>query len=446
MPKPEELAPYLALQQRIDHHLNPAFVESGYFSDLITVAQLIKISWPTSLGLAPLSTSMSSFLGAHIEGIRQELADPAPGRWRDREMTSPPAQVLPCAALLLQAEQLRSVDGPLELRDVMQTLAGHAFQRDHNRFRWLFRHSSVSEPLARALAPQRRGFHVSPRTRRATRRLRVPSRDSQYRAEHVPQLIPLAWYNRYFQDFAAQFTVSSRGNIDFIRRAASLKLVEMTSGGTVAMCAQLLDMPATVARNTLRKLRGRCPDAAWAQFEEAVVAIAHELEQVPTRTDFAYRRHRLARWEISSDGWLNLIDGLHHQFGQPYHRKAGSVLVWAQATEGDRTFGPLIRANGTGARLPDATAVLSWLSSCMVASRGGKPVLRERLSRYAEQVAAQCDLNAPLSQVDTAVCLRRGDKDPPQDTTRLSADTSASGPNDSSRPVRRGRGNSPLRG
>ncbi|MBZ3901458.1 TniQ family protein [Streptomyces griseiscabiei] len=403
---PDQLVPYLALQQRIEHQLNPAHTGSGYFADLITVAQLIKLSWPTSQELAPLPSLMSSALDAHVEGIRRELANTEPGRARNREMAGPPSQALPCAALLLQADQLRSVDGPAELHDAMQTLADRAFHLDRNRFRSLFKNASLSEPFARALAPQRGGFLASPRSPRAIGRLRVPSRESEFSASHVPQLIPLAWYHRHFQGFTAQLTVPSRDNIDFVRRAASLKLVEMVFGGTVANCAQFLGMPAGVAQSSLRQLRRRCPDAAWARFQEAVEEIAHEMEQAPTRTDFARRRHRLARWEIPSDHWLELTHDLRRQLKEPRHRKVGSVIVWTRATEGDHLFSPLIRADGTGARLPDATATVSQLDDYSAARRGGRSVLRDRLERYAGQIADRCDLEAPFSHVDTAACLR----------------------------------------
>lgn len=402
---PDRLAPYLKLQQRIEHHLNPAYTDSGYFADLITVAQLIKLSWPASQELVPLSSLMSSTLDAHIEGIRRESAETEPGGSQDREMGGPPSQALPCAALLLQADQLRSVDGPAELRDAMQTLADHAFQRYPNRFRRLFKHESPSEPLARALAPQRGGFHASQRSPRAIGTLRVPSRPSEFSASHVPQLIPLAWYDRHFQGFAAQLTVSSRDNIDFVRRAASLKLVEMVSGGTVARCAQFLSMPRGVAQSSLRQLRRRCPDVGWARFQEAVEEIAHEVDQAPTRTDFARRRHRLAHWEIPSDHWLDLTHDLRRQLREPRHRKVGSVIVWTRATEGDHLFSPLIRADGTGARLPDATAIVAQLDTYSAARRGGRSVLRDRLERYAVQIAARCDLEVSLSQADTTACL-----------------------------------------
>lgn len=403
---PDQLAPYLALQQRIEHQLNPGYADSGYFADLITVAQLIKLSWPASQQLAPLPSLMSSILDAHVEGVRRELAETEPGRTPNREMASPPSQALPCAALLLQADQLRSVDGPAELHDAMQSLADRAFQRDRNRFRRLFKKASLSEPLARALAPQRGGFLASQRSPRATGTLRVPSRDSEFSASHVPQLIPLAWYHRHFQGFAAQLTVPSRDNIDFVRRAASLKLVEMVSGGTVARCAQLLGMPAGVAQSSLRQLRRRCPDAAWARFQEAVEEIAHEVEQAPTRTDFARRRHRLAHWEVPSDHWLDLTHDLRRQLKEPRYRKVGSVIVWTRTTEGDHLFSPLIRADGTGARLPDATAIVTLLDNCSAARQGGRSVLRDRLERYAVQITARCDLEVPLSQADTTACLR----------------------------------------
>ncbi|MFE7613323.1 hypothetical protein [Streptomyces celluloflavus] len=108
----------------------------------------------------------------------------------------------------------------------------------------------------------------------------------------------------------------------------------------------------------------------------------------------------MAHWEIPDDDWLKLTCDLRRQFKEPHHRRAGSVIVWSRVTEGDHLFSPLVRAEGTGARLPDATAIVGNLDNYSAAQRGGRTVLRDRLERYAEQIAARCDLNSPLLQAD----------------------------------------------
>lgn len=403
---PDQMAPYLALQRRIERQLNFEDRGSSYFDDLIMVAQLIKLSWPTAADLVPMPSFMSDVLDAHIEGVQRTLAKACASNPRSGELGGPPHQALPCAALLLQADQLRSVGGPSELYAAMQTLAEQAFRQNNRRFLGLFKNPSLSEPLARALAPQHRGF-LARGSRRATDRLRLPSRAAQFSTLHVPQLIPLGWYHRHFEGFAEQLTVPSRDNVTFIRRAASLKLVEVASGSAVSMCAQLLDMPRSIVRSSLTQLRGRCPDGAWAQFQEAVEAIAHEIEQDPARIDFAHRRQRMAQWDIPIGDWRDLTRDLRLQVTEPRHRRAGSVIVWTRATDGDHLFCPLVRAEGIGERLPDTKAVLRQASKYFTRQTSGHVALQGRLERYADQVAARCDLNAPLSGVDTTACLRR---------------------------------------
>ncbi|MGW1052629.1 TniQ family protein [Streptomyces sp. NPDC001118] len=395
-PSSAELAPYLALQQRIEFHLETTSEGSKLFEDLITIAQLIKLSWPKSLELAPMPTAMSSALDLHMEGIHRKLTEKGSANLNGGELTGPPRQAISCAALLLQAERLRSVDTPSELHLAMQELADGAFRQHNRRFLALIENSTLSAPLARALAPQRQGF-LTRRTRRAADRLRVPTFDGQFTTAQVPQLIPLEWYYRHLQDFTEQLTVPSRNNMTFVRRAASLKLVQMVSGHTVSECSRILEMSASVVNSTLAQLRQRCPDRAWGQFQEAVEAIARELEREPVRIDFARRRQYLANWEISDGIWLDLTRNLSLLAGEPRHRKAGSVFVWSRVTEGDHLFCPLVRTGGTGARRADARTVLRQTYTYF-GKQGEYISLRRRLMEYSEQIARRCDLEAPAQE------------------------------------------------
>lgn len=57
--------------------------------------------------------------------------------------------------------------------------------------------------------------------------------------------------------------------------------------------------------------------------------------------------------------------------------------------------------------MPDTKAVLRQANKYFARQMSSHAALRGRLERYAEQVAARCDLNAPLPDVDTGACLRR---------------------------------------
>ncbi|WP_449348521.1 TniQ family protein [Streptomyces shaanxiensis] len=392
----DQMAQYLALQKRIEHHLNPAHGNPDYFRDLVTVAQLIQVSWPQSMDLASLPSPARDLLDGHVERVRMELAERRPGGPRYRELFSPPSQPLLCAALLLQADRLVSLDTPADLREAMQELASVSIRQNGRRFARVINKSPPSDRLARALAPQRRGFNAGRGSQGALGRLRVPSRDIQFSVSHVPQLIPTAWYQRHFQEFVAQLTVPQRGNGELVRRAASLKLVEMVSGGTLPHCAEVLGIPIGFAGKTRSQLWRRCPESAWVLFQRAVEGVALDLEQDSGRIDFARRREQLADWEIPGSNWMDLTHDLP-RLQTAHHRTVGSVIVWTALTEGDYLFSPLLRANGVGARLPGSKVFIKTLGAYRSVGRGGRSILLRRIAGYAEEVASRCDSELSIS-------------------------------------------------
>ncbi|MFF0195870.1 TniQ family protein [Streptomyces anulatus] len=389
-----ELAAYLAFQRRIERRLENTNEDPKYFEDLITIAQLIKLSWPKSLEISPMSSEMSGSLDLHMEGIHRKLTEKGSAKLKGAELTSPPHEAISCAALLLQAETLRSVATQSELYLTMQTLADIAFRQHNRRFLGLIDNAVISTPLTRALAPQRQGF-LTRRTRRSNERLLVPTFDGHFTTAQVPQIIPLDWYQRHLEDFTERLTTPSRNNATFVRRAASLKLVQMASGNPLDECSRVLEIPVSTAKSTLAQLRRRCADEAWGEFQKAVEEVAHELDKMPKRVDFLHRRQHLADWEISDDAWLDLTWGLPILAGEPRHRKAGSVIVWTCVTEGDRLFCPLVRTGGIGERHSDARIVLRQTHAYFGKNSPGEYAgLRRRLHQFAEQIATRCDADA----------------------------------------------------
>ncbi|MDW4909226.1 hypothetical protein RB628_28770 [Streptomyces sp. ADMS] len=81
-----------------------------------------------------------------------------------------------------------------------------------------------------------------------------------------------------------------------LRRAASLKLMEMTAGGTWAECAETLGMQRGSAARTLDVLGGAMPSNLWEELEAGVERIAAELDSNPNRVNYVRRRRAMATW------------------------------------------------------------------------------------------------------------------------------------------------------
>lgn len=251
----EALGRMLALQERLDQRLAPgrhmarrvAVVDerpdNAYFLDLVTASQLIKLSWPAGSALVP-SDSVAALIEEHVAPIlavlktRPAATGPAariPGLWAAPEDTAQ------CGALLLAAEALlhdRDSD-PASLRALVQPLARRAFERTpSNMYRNFLGRSAFSPILARALVRQVHGFHAAGCYEYAS--LRIPSRDCLFTAEEVPSYLPQAWYDRYFAGFTDRTPHTTTWTARHVRRAASLKLVEMTAGGSWTHCATTL--------------------------------------------------------------------------------------------------------------------------------------------------------------------------------------------------------------
>ncbi|MFF4386821.1 hypothetical protein ACFY0G_08525 [Streptomyces sp. NPDC001552] len=386
--KPAQLTALLQLQERLDQHLTP-HPSSGplFFPDLVAVSQLIKITWPAADSLASAPAALADELDAHIEDVRRRTADLPQGH-NGREVIGPPPQAAVTAALLAMSEQLLARQNAAHLHEAMQMLARTAHATDRLRFTGIIRRRQLSEPLARALSPQRHGFHATtgPGT---SGHLRVASRPCRFTAAHIPQLLPAHFYERHLAGFAAQLTVASRFNARLVRRAAALKLAEMTCGGTWADGARLLAIPPGHAHSGLGQLRARAQGVgSWERFLAGVDAVAAELDRQEQRIDYARRRGALTDWAIPEERWAVLTGDLPNAQAV---RRAASVLVWARVTEGEYLFSPLIRAGGYGPRLDGGPDLGRETKDLTGARRGDKARLLERLALYSEEIADWCD-------------------------------------------------------
>ncbi|WP_033825842.1 TniQ family protein [Kitasatospora sp. MBT63] len=383
---PAQLTTVLRLQERLDQHLCAgAGTGSLFFPDLVAVSQLIKITWPIAADHAPLPTALADTLDTHIQDVRRRTAD-LPRGHNGREVIGPPAPAAATAALLAMSEHLLAEPDAATLREAMQALARTAFDTDRLRYAGIIRRQ-LSTPLALALSRQQFGFHATAGAG-TSGVLRVASRPCLFAPRHVPQLLPTDWYERHLADFTAHLTVTSRSNTRLVRRAAALKLAEMTLGGTRDDGARLLAIPPGHAVSGFKQLRARTPDAHWGQFLAAVEAIAAELDGQDQRIDYARRRAALSAWAIPEEHWAALAAGLPTARAM---RLPASVLLWARVTEGEYLFSPLVRADGTGPQLEGGGDLVREAAGLLGVRRGDKARLLERLAPYAEELAARCD-------------------------------------------------------
>ncbi|WP_030398335.1 TniQ family protein [Kitasatospora purpeofusca] len=389
-----DLGTLLDLQSRLLARLaSPDPDEPLFFPDLIAVSQLITISWPAAVDDLSLPDVQVDALDEHVHAMRRRTADRPHGD-NGRIVIGPPPAAAACAGLLAMSERLVTHPDPAGAREAVQTLARRAVERDRTRFVGIIRRGQFSLPLARALAVQRGGFHATVGAGTSAA-LRVPTRTCLFTAREIPQLLPAAAYERHLAHFTTRLTVDSRNNARLVRRAAALKLAEMTGGGALADGARLLGIPRGHALSGLQQLRLRTDsEGAWQRFLHGLDAIAAELDDQEDRIDYQRRRTALEDWTIPPADWAHLTDGLPMLDATPGLRICASVLVWTQVTEGDYLFSPLVRHRGWGGRLPGGPSLVCELPSLTGARRGDKARLLARLAAYTQRTAAWCDNGA----------------------------------------------------
>ncbi|MFI8989863.1 TniQ family protein [Streptomyces antimycoticus] len=396
---PEDLGRVLALQLRIDQHLFPASSQPTekdphFFLDLVAVAHLIKFSWP--VGARQIrSAHLSSLIDGHATAIARQLDHPVgPGPRPSSPWPAPddPAQ---CAALLAAADELLSHrhEGDGELRDRVQPLARVTFERLTPNLAAGFRRMEFSPVLARALARKINGFYHAGGHRSS--KLRAPSRECLFGVEHVPALLPSSWLNTHFIELRDRIGPTTDWNTRHLRRAASLKLVEMAAGGTWSECAETLGTPWTTTQQSLKILKRVLGSTeSRAAFDRAVEKVARALDSEANRIDYANRRHALSAWHLPDAAWSELCVGFKTFKGASTSPSptAATAMLWAQVTQGDYLHSPALNAlRHTG---QDTTPVVATVNQILQAAhrrRGEKARLADRLEHYASRLALACD-------------------------------------------------------
>lgn len=388
----EDLGRMLALQSRFDQWLDPVRQpgwpghgdgpDPPYFPDLIAASQLIKMSWPGGSALAP-SDAIAALIDDHVTRISVPLkASTRITRWWPA-----PRDTAECGALLLAADTLLGDRDPSSLRDRLQPLARTAFEQAPNRFR-AFRRAGFSPVFARGLTRHSYGIHVVAFEHPS---LRVPSRSCRFSPDEVPAFIPLSWYETCFADY---LRLNPPKTPRHLRRAASLKLAEMTAGGSWKECAGLLGIPPGAAASSLAALRDQnTGHDQWAVFETALEQIACHLDNNPRRINYASRRQALTTWQMPESDWIALGSGIP-RLGRMMARKdpsAASVITWAQVTESEHINCPIITTRRRAGQ--NATDLVNQVAALLTPRNqaGGRLELLRRLAEYAASLAESCD-------------------------------------------------------
>ena len=396
---PADHAHLIELQRQLDQLLFPAAASvdeeqpRGWtIQELIPIAQLLTLSWPAGRNLAP-SDGLASLIDEYAAPIHAHLLKaPARRNAQLRLLWSAPQDSAQCGALLLSAKALLD-EAPDEaaLRERVRPLAQFAFENaPASACRSFFSRPDFSPGLARAMARRVHGFYAAGPLEYAT--LRVPSRACRFTVEEVPSHLPTSWYDKYFGDFAAHVPLANLYTVRHLRRAASLKLAEMAAGGSWRNCAEALDIPVGQAHSALVKLRHQFGDSGlWTRFEDVTEALAHHLDVLPERINYARRRRALAEWQMPDEDWTELCSDVRQadRFTAQYGTTLGTVLAWTEATQADYHLCPLLdrmRSGPTGiARLIDELSAFFTPAN----HRGGRLELRHRIARYAARLGEE---------------------------------------------------------
>jgi len=380
------------------------------FQDLVDTAQLIKLSWPAARDLAP-SETLAALIDDHAAPLQTALkSTPARTHSLFSPLWSAPQDSAECGALLLTAEALH-VEAPdaTALRERIRPLAQYAFERaPSGASRSFFSRPGLSPPLARAMARRLHGFYAAGPLEYAN--LRVPSRDCRFTAAEVPPQIPQDWYDTYFTDFADHVPGAGIYTVRHLRRAASLKLVELTAGGSWRESARLLDIPESRALSTLNKLRCQFRGAdLWPLFEHATDQIADHLDNLPMRTNYAHRRRFMANWTMPYGDWLVQCSGLVQgdRLTSRHGAAIGTVWVWTEVTQAEYLLCPLLR--GLRRSGIDTGPLVEEVSKYFTPAnqRGDRLELRRRLQTYVHELGSRIDADDALSpSIPSSTCPR----------------------------------------
>jgi hypothetical protein len=400
----------LQLQARILDRLEPGGpVEPAdarrYFDLLPLVHNLVMLTWPEALHLAgpgPFGTAA----GAHVARARHAVGQ-ARAAARPFTVVNPPMRKLPpepgaSAGLLLAADRILGWDDPAGLQDRLMPLAETA-AREPQAWYWLRTRQAWPSAVRRSFLPHRKGFTVPARR---TGKPPIPPRQFRFRAEHIPQRLPGTWCDQHLAHLPGI-------SLKHLRRAAALKLVELTSGHAWPQAAELLQFPRHIAECAIRTTRRWIRDpASQRDFDHAIEALARELDAISPHTDYATRRHALQDWSMPDTHWKGFIHEMETQTASGSGRRhtiSGrkqeivSVLAWTRITQGEHLYAPLVLADKiSNAGAPPRTARLAAQAGEVLHSKDPDDysTLRRITTSYADRLADHIDRTATADHFD----------------------------------------------
>lgn len=360
-----------------------------YFADLRLVCSLISGAWPASRNLIP-APGLADAADDYITGLNS--VNPRPYRLCD----TPPLDPLPGAAFIAAAARI--LDGD-DLRVIAEfvTPARDGVTRKSPRGRWIRRYQRAghdcSDGFRDALEPL---MHTFQRADQRSHGRRAPARQVSFAPGHIPEHLQDDWFYRHFHHIGG---IRPR----LLRRAAALRLVQMSAGGSLAEAAAFLGIDH-------RYIAASPGSSAFAdgpaEFRLAVHALASELSTTPDLIDYRHRREALRNWCIDPAAWQDITGQLPRTKGpfQPElsdcKRQFATEVVWARITQGEHVMAPqliedqLSRPDPTWNRRRDNM----WHFYRAHPLKPHYAALKEILNALADNLAAQIDQRAAAAR------------------------------------------------
>ncbi|MFJ2915559.1 TniQ family protein [Streptomyces sp. NPDC087228] len=405
----EDLQRLLSLQERIIARLTPTDpprvgdpMSISFFPDLISTAHLIKLTWPMgetyipSQELAMLVEEHAALVVAMVQARR--AGDTGANLNSVRAVPDDAAQ---CGALLLAADTLLGDRELVALRPRIRALAGEAFRTSPNHADKILRQEENSDTLVRASYHRLYGDVGG-------RRQRTAPPDPRFQIEEIPAYLPRDWYESHIASIIPDLLSLGRRATRLLRRAVSIRLAQLATGGTWHASAEFLGIPASGALHTLRVLTRELGESQLRSvFEDAVGEIAVKHGRAVGRVDYARRRRSLAKWRLPTDDWHALRDGLP-KLGRgrtSTDPRVGSIFLWSEVTQGEHLHSPTLREHREAGE--DTTLLALAAGRCYSTDlHDSRLRLVQRLRIYAGLLAEACDQQTGLRvSVDEVAAL-----------------------------------------
>jgi hypothetical protein len=401
----------LRLQQRLLALLGPGIphevysvgqpsAPARYFVDLRIMTALLQASWPAARDVVPPADA--ALIESHLRRAREQIAavEAAGGRVHHmRVYDKPPLDAATTCAMLGAADRILAGD-PTSVRGTLgEMFDAVPFARAWTRT-FLAGDGHCSPGLQIAAGTEAGARHVIRRAGLPGRPVRPAPRLVDFGVTHIPQYLPIDWYDTYL----AALDIGCDADVRWLRRAVPVLLARMRLGGSIPHAASALGLPASAGRLAVTRLATRLQDRPGQQtgFTTGIEALAVQLHSAAHRVNYGRRRQALTAWTLDAQRWREMI---HDRIGQPVNGKASqnidwgdrkrllaSVWIWTRVTDGEMHFAPLLRPDHTRPKSGSALSIYvhaRW--PFLVRGQGHYADLRPRLDAHADRLAEQID-------------------------------------------------------